>query len=67
MISKQGLNNSAAKFIPKYSVLIALAGQGKTRGTVAISEIELTTNQSLAALIFDKTTFTEAILFSSKE
>ncbi len=51
MISKQGLNNSAAKFIPKYSVLIALAGQGKTRGTVAISEIELTTNQSVASIL----------------
>ena len=33
------------------SVLMALAGQGKTRGKVAINKIELCTNQSLAAII----------------
>lgn len=40
--------------IPANSVLIALAGQGKTRGTVAINRISLTTNQSIAAMIFTK-------------
>lgn len=51
MISKEGLNNSAAKLVPKHSVLIGLAGQGKTRGTVAITEIDLTTNQSVASIL----------------
>ena len=50
-ISKKGLNNSSAKLLPSNSILIALAGQGKTRGTVAITEIELTTNQSVAAIL----------------
>jgi len=49
-ISKKGLNSSSARWVESHSVLIALAGQGKTRGTVAINEIPLTTNQSIAAL-----------------
>ena len=53
-ISVEGLNNSSARMIPANSVLIALAGQGKTRGTVAINRISLTTNQSIAAMIFTK-------------
>jgi type I restriction enzyme S subunit len=32
-------------------VLMALAGQGKTRGTVAISRVELSTNQSIGAIL----------------
>lgn len=50
-ITEAGLKNSSAKLIPVHSCLIALAGQGKTKGTVAISEVELTTNQSVAAII----------------
>lgn len=52
-ITDTGLSNSAAKMIPKHSVLIGLAGQGKTRGTAAINEIDLCTNQSVAAIIPD--------------
>ena len=37
--------------IPENCVLIALAGQGKTRGTVAVNKIPLCTNQSIAAII----------------
>ena len=54
MISKNGLENSSARWIKENSVLIALAGQGKTRGTVAINRIPLTTNQSIAAIILNK-------------
>ena len=50
-ITQLGLKESAAKMIPPYSILIALAGQGKTRGTVAINIIKLCTNQSLAGII----------------
>ncbi|PIT39961.1 restriction endonuclease subunit S [Snodgrassella alvi] len=53
-ISETGLRNSSAKFVPKNSVVIALAGQGKTRGKVARTRIDLTTNQSLASLTFDE-------------
>lgn len=49
-ISKLGLKNSAAKVFPKKSIVMALAGQGKTRGCVAVLEAEVATNQSLAAI-----------------
>lgn len=52
-ITEKGLLNSSAKFVPENSLVIALAGQGKTRGKVARTRIKLTTNQSLAALTFD--------------
>ncbi|EHU6364815.1 restriction endonuclease subunit S [Listeria monocytogenes] len=51
MISEEGLNNSNARWVKEHSVLIALAGQGKTRGTVAVNNIKLTTNQSIAAIV----------------
>lgn len=49
-ISTIGLAKSAAKVFPKKSVVMALAGQGKTRGCVAVLEAEVATNQSLAAI-----------------
>lgn len=62
-ITKIGLNNSSAKLIPINSVLIALAGQGKTRGTVAVNKVETTTNQSLAAIIPNPTKLNYLYLF----
>ena len=53
-ITETGLRNSSAKIVPKDSIVMALAGQGKTRGKVARTRIELTTNQSLAAITFDE-------------
>lgn len=50
-ITELGLQKSSAKLIPANCVLIGLAGQGKTRGTVAINRIPLTTNQSIAAIL----------------
>lgn len=50
-ITELGFKNSSARIVPPNSILIGLAGQGKTRGTVAINKIELTTNQSLAAIV----------------
>ena len=52
-ITDLGLKNSNTSIIPPHSVLIGLAGQGKTRGTAAINEISLCTNQSIATLILD--------------
>ena len=49
-ITQEGLNNSSTKIIPEKCVLIGLAGQGKTRGTVAINYAQLCTNQSIAAI-----------------
>ncbi|MCW1911746.1 restriction endonuclease subunit S [Lactiplantibacillus paraplantarum] len=55
MISTEGLENSSARWVKEHSIMIALAGQGKTRGTVAINNIPLTTNQSIAAIEPDET------------
>jgi len=50
-ITDLGLQNSSAKMAPERSVLIALAGQGKTRGTAAYLTKPMALNQSLAALV----------------
>tara|TARA_A100001011_G_scaffold336640_1_gene366302 strand:+ start:1569 stop:2744 length:1176 start_codon:yes stop_codon:yes gene_type:complete len=49
-ITEDGLKNSNAKYLPIGSVLIALNGQGKTRGTVAQLKINATCNQSLVSI-----------------
>ena len=64
MISQIGMNNSSAKMVAKDSVLIALAGQGKTRGTVAINRIPLTTNQSIAAMTFNENFIPEFVFYN---
>lgn len=50
-ITDVGLKNSSAKMVPINSILIALAGQGTTRGKVAISRVPLCTNQSVATIV----------------
>jgi type I restriction enzyme S subunit len=49
-ITELGLNSSNAKLIAPPAVAVALAGQGKTRGTVALALAPLTTNQSVALI-----------------
>jgi type I restriction enzyme, S subunit len=50
-ISKQGLDESSAKIFPKDTVLMAMYGQGVTRGKVSVLGIEAATNQACAAII----------------
>ncbi len=49
-ITELGLENSNARYLPINSVLIALNGQGKTRGTVAMLRTKATCNQSLVSI-----------------
>ena len=49
-ITEEGLKNSSAKLFPKDTILMAMYGQGNTRGQVAKLGIEASTNQACAAL-----------------
>ncbi|WKL58000.1 restriction endonuclease subunit S [Asticcacaulis sp. ZE23SCel15] len=49
-ITKEGMNNSNARYLPINSIVIALNGQGKTRGTVAILRTMATCNQSVVSI-----------------
>jgi type I restriction enzyme S subunit len=49
-ITQLGYEDSNVKYLPVNSVLIALNGQGKTRGTVAMLRIRATCNQSLVSI-----------------
>ena len=49
-ITEAGMKNSNAKLLPVNSVMIALNGQGKTRGTVALLRTRATCNQSLVSI-----------------
>lgn len=51
LITEQAFANSSAKWIPRGALLIALAGQGKTKGMVAQLAFEATCNQSMAAIV----------------
>lgn len=61
-ITQEGLENSSTKIIPAKCILIGLAGQGKTRGTVAMNMVELCINQSIAA-IYPSGYFVEEFLY----
>lgn len=51
LISREAFENSSAKWIPAGALVMALAGQGKTKGMVAQLSIPTTCNQSMAAII----------------
>ena len=52
-ITQFGLENSNAKIYPRDTVLIAMIGEGKTRGQSAILGIDAATNQNIAGVIID--------------
>ena len=62
-ITPLGYQKTSTKMLPIKTVIIALAGQGKTRGTVAITEKEVCTNQSLAGIITDNTVDSEYLFY----
>ncbi|MBK8093386.1 MAG: N-6 DNA methylase [Verrucomicrobiaceae bacterium] len=50
-ITKDGLDNSSTWIVPKGTVLMAMYGQGVTRGRVAILGIDASINQACAAFM----------------
>jgi type I restriction enzyme S subunit len=55
MITELAIKETNAKLFPKNTLLIAMYGEGKTRGKVSELLIDAATNQACAALIFGKT------------
>ena len=53
-ITREGLQNSSTKLFPSGTLLMALYGQGVTRGKTAILKIEAATNQACAAILLDE-------------
>jgi type I restriction enzyme S subunit len=62
-ITELGLKNSPAKLLPKGTVLLAMTGQGLTRGRAAILDIEASANQSCAHFILDQNLVLSEFLF----
>lgn len=58
-VTELGLKNARLKLYPKGSVLIAMYGQGITRGKSAILGIEATVNQACAVLLPSELLITE--------
>lgn len=66
-ITEKGLTETSTKLVPVGSILIGLAGQGKTRGTAAINYIELCTNQSIASIHPNKDNFVNEFMFQQMD
>jgi type I restriction enzyme S subunit len=49
-ITKAGFESCSVRLLPRGSVLLAMIGEGKTRGQSAILQIEATINQNIAAV-----------------
>lgn len=62
-ITQLGFANSSAKLLKKNTVVIALNGQGKTKGMSAILKIEATCNQSLCGFMCDEKNLTYKYLY----
>ena len=53
-ITEEALQNTNCGLYPKDSILMAMYGQGKTRGQVGLLKIEACTNQAVAAIVPSK-------------
>jgi type I restriction enzyme S subunit len=62
-VTKEGLKNSNVRIYPKGTVLVAMIGQGKTRGQTSILEIEAGTNQNVAGLLINNEFIISKYLF----
>ena len=53
-ITDIGLKSSSAKIVPEGTILMAMIGQGKTRGQVAILNVEAAINQNCVAIVLNE-------------
>ena len=65
-ITQLGYDNASTKLVPPKTVVLAMAGQGRTRGTAAITEIELCTNQSICSIVNNEKVHAEYLLYFLK-
>ncbi len=63
-ITELGLANSAARVFPRGTLLMAMYGQGVTRGKVAFLGIAAATNQACAAFFPDETALLPGFLYA---
>jgi len=52
-ISQQGFENSSVRLLPEGTVLVAMIGEGKTRGQSAILRVGACINQNIAGVVID--------------
>ena len=64
-ITEEGLKNSSAKLFPIGTLLMAMYGQGKTRGKISILNIEATTNQACGAIITNQEILNPVFVFQN--
>lgn len=61
-ITEEALKNSNCTLYPPNTILMAMYGQGKTRGQIGLLKIEACTNQAVAAIIPTKEVLDEIFL-----
>ena len=64
-ITEDGLKNSSAKWVPKYSVVVAM--YGATVGKVGLLEISCTTNQAVCSILPNANVIPMFLLYAVKD
>ena len=64
-ITQEGINQSSTRFAPPGAVVMASAGQGKTRGQTSFLKIGVYINQSIIAMVPDETQLLAKYLITS--
>jgi type I restriction enzyme S subunit len=62
-ITRAGLENSSARIVPKGTLLMAMYGEGITRGRVGITGIDASINQAVAAILPSEKMLTPFLYF----
>jgi type I restriction enzyme S subunit len=65
-ITEKGLQNSSAKIAPKGSVLLAMYGQGVTRGRVALVSEDVAINQACLCIAHEEKIFCDYLYYYLK-